>query len=94
MGATEAARCAALGGGAIQAEEGGGRCLRARARRAWLPSGPGKQVGARAGFSWAGHGIAVGPKGEGWAECVGLGLSPVGVFYFLSLLFFFKHHSN
>ena len=36
------------GSRAIQAEEGGGRCLRARARRAWVPCGPGKQGGARA----------------------------------------------
>jgi hypothetical protein len=40
-GATEAARWAALGGGAIQVEEGGGRCQRARARRAWVLCGPG-----------------------------------------------------
>ena len=26
---------------AVQAEEGGGRCQRARARRSWVPCGPG-----------------------------------------------------
>ena len=87
--------------GPSKQKRAGGRCLRARARRAWVPCGPGKQRGARAAelaVAWglagrdrrAGHGIAVGPKGEGWTEGVGLGLSPVGVFYFLSLLFFFK----
>ena len=31
---------------AVQAEEGGGRCQRARARRAWVPCGPGEALRA------------------------------------------------
>ena len=34
--------------GPSKQKRAGGRCLRARARRAWVPCGPGKQRGARA----------------------------------------------